>query len=279
MTFSEQGLVFESGGERLVGVAALPESPSVTAVLILVGGPQYRVGSHRQFTLLARHLAQQGYATLRFDYTGMGDSEGEPSSFDQANGDVSAAIAALRACSPGIERIVLWGLCDAASMALIYAPTAPEVVGIVLLNPWVHQGEYLPRMRLQQYRNRLLDFNYWGRLLRHPEEVAGAMGRLALTAWVLLRPNIEEEDTSTNFVDVMRDALQEYSGEVQVILSENDLTASEFSALVEGDKRWQLAMGKPRVELQRLAGADHTFSRREWRISVEELTTDWLSRF
>ena len=48
------------------GVATLP-----IAVLVVVGGPQYRVGSHRQFVSLARALARQGMTTVRFDYRGM----------------------------------------------------------------------------------------------------------------------------------------------------------------------------------------------------------------
>ena len=54
-----------------------------TGVLIIVGGPQYRVGSHRQFVQLARALASNGIATMRFDYTGMGDSQGKKAEFDQ----------------------------------------------------------------------------------------------------------------------------------------------------------------------------------------------------
>ena len=41
-------------------------------MLIVVGGPQYRAGSHRQFTLLARDVAATGVPTMRFDYRGMG---------------------------------------------------------------------------------------------------------------------------------------------------------------------------------------------------------------
>ena len=74
----EQGVVFDSAGQRLVGILALPDAPADSAVLITVGGPQYRVGSHRQFTLLARELAAQGIASLRFDYTGMGDAQATP---------------------------------------------------------------------------------------------------------------------------------------------------------------------------------------------------------
>ena len=49
----------------------------------MVGGPQYRVGSHRQFTLMARAFAAAGYPVLRFDYRGIGDSEGESRGFER----------------------------------------------------------------------------------------------------------------------------------------------------------------------------------------------------
>jgi len=60
-------------------------------VLIIVGGPQYRVGSHRQFVLLARHLAAQGIPVMRFDVRGMGDSKGKPRNFGQLDDDLRAA--------------------------------------------------------------------------------------------------------------------------------------------------------------------------------------------
>ena len=67
----EEALVFGCGGEALVGVLARPDAPAARGVLIVVGGPQYRAGSHRQFTHLARELARNGIASLRFDYRGM----------------------------------------------------------------------------------------------------------------------------------------------------------------------------------------------------------------
>ena len=44
-------------------------------MVIVVGGPQYRAGSHRQFTLLARHIAAAGYPVLRFDARGCPELE------------------------------------------------------------------------------------------------------------------------------------------------------------------------------------------------------------
>ncbi|MEO6566032.1 MAG: alpha/beta fold hydrolase, partial [Casimicrobiaceae bacterium] len=81
--------------------------------MIVVGGPQYRVGSHRQFALLARALARVGIPALRFDYRGMGDSEGDRRSFDEIDADIAAAIDTL--CREAhLARVVLWGLCDGA---------------------------------------------------------------------------------------------------------------------------------------------------------------------
>ena len=89
----ERALVFECGGARLLGILSLPAGGAATAtrgVLVVVGGPQYRAGSHRQFTLLARALAGDGVAVLRFDYRGMGDSEGAARSFDTVEDDLRA---------------------------------------------------------------------------------------------------------------------------------------------------------------------------------------------
>ncbi|HBZ05431.1 MAG TPA: hydrolase 1, exosortase A system-associated, partial [Massilia sp.] len=47
-------------GAWLYGIVSLPAAPHPRGVLIVVGGPQYRAGSHRQFTLLARDLAAAG---------------------------------------------------------------------------------------------------------------------------------------------------------------------------------------------------------------------------
>jgi hypothetical protein len=92
VNFVERALMFECGGETLVGVLAEPASPAMVGVLIIVGGPQYRAGSHRQFVLLSRQLAATGVAAMRFDYRGMGDSTGSPSSFDDVSEDIAAAI-------------------------------------------------------------------------------------------------------------------------------------------------------------------------------------------
>ena len=135
----ERALTFNCAGEQLVAVVSEPGGTPALGVLVLVGGPQYRVGSHRQFLLLARRLARDGFPTMRFDYRGMGDSTGTPTTFEDTVPDIAAAIVAFKAACPTVQRIVLWGLCDAASAALLYwkATRDARVAGMVLLNPWI----------------------------------------------------------------------------------------------------------------------------------------------
>ena len=107
----EEAISFACGGDTLVGIVSTSSAPSNLGVVIIVGGPQYRVGSHRQFVSLARTLAAAGFPALRFDYRGMGDSGGDRRSFEDIEDDIRAAIDTLLASQPGLASVALWGLC------------------------------------------------------------------------------------------------------------------------------------------------------------------------
>ena len=115
---AEQAFTFDCQGKALLGILHVGEAHARRGVLVVVGGPQYRVGSHRQFVLLARALAAAGFPTLRFDYRGMGDADGEARDFEAVSDDLKAAVDALCQRCPQLQEIVIWGLCDAASAAL-----------------------------------------------------------------------------------------------------------------------------------------------------------------
>ena len=280
--FSEQAVTFSVGSERLLGITATPETASDVGVLILVGGPQYRVGSHRQFTLLARSLAEVGIASLRFDYRGMGDSEGEKCEFDEIEDDIAAAIDTLIESAPGVSRVVLWGLCDAASSALIFAHRHPRVGGLILLNPWVHSGDYSPQVKLAHYyRPSLSTKDQWRRLFSGqirllPAFVELAKDSMALLGKYLLRGG--RKPVSRSFVEVMLEGLEQFQYGIFIVLSEADLTAREFSTLIATDPVWKEATAKSTVTIETVIAADHTFSQRPWKEEVSRLTIEWLGR-
>ena len=183
MPHGEQALVFDCEGSSLVGVLSGAALVAERGVLIVVGGPQYRAGSHRQFTLLARHLAERGVPALRFDYRGMGDSDGGVRTFEHAGADIRCAVDRLFASVSGLKDVVIWGLCDAASAALFYAHLDPRVSGVVLLNPWVRTEHGLARVHLRHYYlRRLFQPGLWQKVARGDFNVREAAAALLKAA-------------------------------------------------------------------------------------------------
>ena len=266
-----RAISFACAGDWLYGVLDLPAAPHQRGVLIVVGGPQYRAGSHRQFTLLARSLAAQGIAAMRFDYRGMGDSEGEMRDFEDVHDDLRAAIDAFFAAEPALREVVLWGLCDAASAAALYAAGDARVAGVVLLNPWVRTDSGVAKATLKHYyRDRLLQGALWKKIASGRFDVRGAARSLA----GLLRSARQAPPAGT-LPERMHDGLGRFAGKVLVILSGADLTAHEFSEL-SGSAGWSGLLAAPRITRRLLPKADHTCSRRVWHDQVAQWTADWL---
>ena len=280
MTRNEDALNFDCEGESLVGILSGAGRPNARGVLIVVGGPQYRVGSHRQFVLLARSLAERGVPALRFDYRGMGDSGGEARTFERVSLDIRHAIDRFFAAVPGMKEVVVWGLCDAASAALIYAHEDERVSGLVLLNPWVRTTQGLARAHLKHYYvRRLFQPGLWQKVARREFDFRGAataFGRMIVDA-AGRRPGAAGSAISeAPFTEKMEDGLRRFRGKVLLILSGNDLTAQEFKDFVAASARWRRLLESERVTRHDLPEANHTFGRRDWREQVERWTGAWV---
>ncbi|UVW28882.1 hydrolase 1, exosortase A system-associated [Massilia sp. H6] len=277
MLFDEKALAFPCAGQWLVGVATVPMQPGRRGVLVVVGGPQYRAGSHRQFTLLARALAAQGIAAMRFDYRGMGDSDGEMRGFDDIGLDVRCAIDAFFAAVPGLQEVVLWGLCDGASAAALYAESDARVSALVLLNPWVRTDEGLARSTLKHYyRERFLSPVLWKKIAQGRFDMRAAARSLVDILARASKPRQAGKTSGSEALpERMHGALSRFDGKVLVVLSGADLTAREFADTAAAPG-WKGLLEAPRFTRHELARADHTFSRREWRDQVAAWTADWL---
>lgn len=282
MQYEERALGFSCGGEALLGIVSVPERPAARGVLVLVGGPQYRAGSHRQFTLLARGLARRGIPVMRFDYRGMGDGEGAPRNFEDIGDDLRAAIDQFIASVPGLREVALWGLCDAASAALFYAARDQRVRGLALLNPWARAEAGLAKAVLKRYYlRRLAEPALWRKVFGGRFDVrasAVSLGRQVATVLRArrTRPDADGGAAAPPLAERLYAGLHGFAGPVLLILSPDDMTAMEFMEMAGGSPRWRALMAAPRVTRRELAGADHTFSSRAWRDQVEEWTGNWL---
>jgi exosortase A-associated hydrolase 1 len=155
-------LSFDCEGAALGG--SLDAADGSTGLLIVTGGTQTRIGSHRMFERLAAALAAAGWPCFRFDRRGVGDSEGEDPDFRGSGPDLAAAF---RREQPQLTRLLGFGLCDGASALALHGSRA-GLDGYVLVNPWfveAEAGEPAAAAIRSRYKEQLLSLEGWKRLL------------------------------------------------------------------------------------------------------------------
>jgi exosortase A-associated hydrolase 1 len=276
--WQDSALMFTCGGESLPAIISAPASAARVGVLVVVGGPQYRVGSHRQFVLLARHLAAHGVPVMRFDYRGMGDASGAARHFEDVGEDIAAAITAFVAHRPGLEKVVLWGLCDGASALCVYPPDDPRVAGMVLLNPWVQTEAGQAKVFLKHYYlQRLTDPNFWKKLAGGGVNVVGSVRSLFSTAAAASAKAAPGEEKAASLPERMAQGIGKRAGlPLAVFLSGRDYVAREFEQVSAASARWKAVLGGGRTRTRHFAQADHTFSGPTDALDVAEATLAWL---
>ena len=138
---SEQAVLFGSRAS-LVGVVASglsAASADCPAIIVLNTGIIHRVGHHRMFVTMSRALAAIGCTVLRFDFSGIGDSDPR----DDGLSPEDACMADIKDALDWMERerkasrIILVGLCSGADNAILYGQTDPRITGLVLMDPLV----------------------------------------------------------------------------------------------------------------------------------------------
>lgn len=173
----------------LVGVLCEPEvlDKSKPAVLILNSGIMHHVGTCRISVKLARMLADSGYASLRFDYSGIGDSETRlgAHSFEESAPKESAEVMDFLQKRRGINTFVLFGLCSGADAAYETAKIDERVVGICQIDAYTYKTY---KWNFYHYGPRMVKIGPWLRFVR--KKFSQLRGRSSLPNVV---GNIDEE--------------------------------------------------------------------------------------
>lgn len=139
-------LRFGAVARRLFGLYDQPPRAPHAAALLLPPFGQEAVRSHRMYRVLARRLVDEGFAVLRFDYYGSGDSAGDDTEVD-LEGCTDDALQAhaelLRHC--GLDNASWFGLRLGAAIAL-RAATRQAPLRLVLNDPVVDGSAYLAEL-------------------------------------------------------------------------------------------------------------------------------------
>jgi uncharacterized protein len=279
LPFAESAVTFDCAGETLIGVLTTPlAAPRGPAFLIIVGGPQYRAGSHRQFVHLTRALASDGFPCLRFDVRGMGDSSGEARSFEALVDDIGAAIDALLQRTGAHTRVVLWGLCDGASAALLYLQQRRDarVAGLCLLNPWVRSALSQAQTQVRHYYlDRLKQPEFWRKLFSGRVAVSAVAGLARSLRVAFSGGAAGTAGSAGSYQDRMAEGWAVFDGRTLLVLSGQDFTAREFEQYARSKSQWQRLLSGTTVERRDLPQADHTFSDSNSKSQLAGLTAQW----
>ena len=159
----ERALTF--GPANLVGILTQPDPdvavPDAPAVVILNSGILHRAGASRMYVQAARTLAEEGMTSLRFDFSGIGDSEvrrGESIPIEERFIQETREAMDYLQTAVGVDRFVVGGLCSGADGAFWTGLADDRVVGVWQIDAFCYPstGYYVRR-----YGPKLLDPRAW----------------------------------------------------------------------------------------------------------------------
>ena len=149
--YREEEVTFsnEKAGVNLAGTLTLPKGagPFAAAVLVAGSGPQDRddtIANHKPFLVLSDYLTRKGFAVLRYDKRGIGQSTGSEemaTTLDLAS-DAQSAVAYLKTRKEiDSAKIGLIGHSEGAMIAPAIAAASNDLPWVVLLAAPATKGE------------------------------------------------------------------------------------------------------------------------------------------
>jgi exosortase A-associated hydrolase 1 len=284
MNSKEIPISFVCGEYTLYAILHQPAQFCERGVLIVTGRPDLRAGRHRLFVLLARAWAEAGIPVMRFDFRGTGDSEGEIATLEETADDIRSAVDAFLSHVPGLQQIVLWGLCGGAADSALYAPNDPRVTGIVLANPWL----YDPHIRtLAKWRHKisLCSSNLINRI-RSAHQLGAVPAftseQLQVEQVSVATPAVQRAYSSYRAPDLSKRlaaSLAQFKGHVLFIFSGTDVVSRAFRRVASISPRWRRVFSSARVQTRDLPEANHSLRRPAWRAQAADWTLEWLRTF
>lgn len=249
---AERFVQFTVHGQTVYGMLHAPEETAkAPAVAMCHGFTGNRIETHRLFVKMARCLAANGIAALRFDFRGSGESEGD---FEQVtvSGEIDDALAALAFLrqQPEVDdnRIGLIGLSLGGCVAACAAARDRRVKALAL---WAAVAD------LQE-----VFADRWGELVQQALETQGWFD---YGGWKISKAFYDDALQ----VDPLREGLR-YDGAALIVHGTNDEVVP-----VDHAHRYHAAFRYTK-RLHLIEGADHTFARTDWEGELFAVTLNWL---
>ena len=306
MENSVQAVTFSNRtGETLFGTLHLPpESNSTRPIIVLLSpGVKMRVGPHRLYNRMTESFNKLGFSVFKFDFTGLGDSEGELNrkllaevyNDTETGSFVDDSLDALNWLEKeyGHQSFILAGLCGGAITGLLTAKEDKRVIGLLSLGMTVtlamgwgdrtkfaSQGE-LASLRKGYFR-RMLNPKSWLRLLTFQSDfstIIRSLGPLFFRKKKSLPAAVGDKEKQSNANPLFPPAFFEMTrnqGKVLLIFSQSDRLLWDFEEKFAQPYASELAEVRDSYECHVVDDANHVFSFREWEQEMLDVSRTWL---
>ncbi|MEW8686221.1 MAG: alpha/beta hydrolase [Candidatus Thiodiazotropha sp.] len=289
-------------GELLFVITHVPNQVEQkdAVILLLSPGVKMRVAPHRLYNKMADEFVNQGYVVARFDFSGLGDSEGEIEEDLLAdfyntvqfgryvNDTVDAMDWAERKYKK--NRFILAGLCGGAITGLLAGQVDERVEALLSLNiPVILDGsnqdktKYLTDGQLDRlkknYLKRLFDLKSWLRLLTFKSDY-----KLLFKSLIRKNKKRDSEKQQDNAVDsnvnpLFEPAFMDWidrSKKMLLIFSGSDRLTWEYNEKFATPNKDKLDAINGGLEVHVVDEANHIFSYKSWYEEMMKLSLQWL---
>lgn len=268
-------------GERnsLIGIVSEPESKVENsddiAIIFLNSGLLHRIGPNRLYVKLSRKLASSGFVALRFDLSGIGDSQraNKLPPEKSAIKDIQYAMNFL-VQTRGIRSFMLAGICSGADDAFRTACEDSRVIGITMIEGFAFESM---DFFLNVYLRRVLRPGSWRRLITGKSDILGMLKRRLFSKG----DSVDSEESDPIWprpdADEVRkgfEILAERGVEVCSIFCDD-------GAAYYCHKKHYAKMMKPLGDkslVQVFSGTDHLFSPLQAQKSLMDAVDNWATR-
>jgi len=316
----EEPITFKNReGKKLFGIVHIPEnSPSAgerIGINLLNPGIKYRVAPHRLSMKLARRLCQKGFHVLRFDPSGIGDSDGElPENFPIYDiwGRIQTGLFVPDAIDSNnffidkfdINKLILIGNCGGAITSLLASAEDPRVSGLCLVDPPVYllssnksfadtiaeKGEKAD-WYFSEYIMKMMNLNSWYRLFTLKTNYKALWKVISVKLQKRLKSPTNNArsayDLETLFKEKKLNRLffksfkKFFQGNKPIlfVLAGNDPGIEIFQNYFEHHylkQLWENGRSKKNVDIFLIENANHIYSLTEWKEALLGKILSWL---
>jgi len=294
-------------GLRLFGVLHTPEGrrQSDVAILLLSPGVKMRVGPQCLYRRMTEMFVAQGFSVLRFDFFGLGDSEGRlpEENLKEVYGHIEIGrfvddtVDAMNWMQEhhGARKFVVSGLCGGAITGLLAASRDERIAGLLglgitplLASRAADPSTYFSAGQLAHLRkgyiSKLLNPKAWLRLLSFRSDYRVIVKSLLNPLQKKLRKPplaadlpVQDDDASPMFPPAFF-AMARSGRPMLLIFGGSDRLRWDFDEKFVARHQARLRGLEDRYHVHIIAHANHVLSFEPWQAEMLTVSRDWLRR-